>query len=789
MGLPRALAASTIAWMSLSLPPLRRLQLVAAALATALSCAEAALETTPLGAPTTAATGPGIEAPPRSQPSRRPRIGLVLSGGGARGISHVGVLKLLERERIPVDLIAGTSMGAIVGGLYASGMTATELESEFLKIAWDGVFASRVARPELSQRRKEEDFDISPVIEIGMRDGELRLPLGALSGRGLESLLRRYTLPVRSVRNFDALPIPFRAVATDMESGQEFVMADGDLALALRSSMSVPGVFAPTEVEGRILGDGGLVNNLPIDVARAMGADIVIAVNIGTPLSKRNSLGSVTGLTSQMINILTEQNVQRSLGTLRASDILLLPQLGPLSSGDFDKTAELIKLGESGAQERIDTLRSLALSPADYLAWRGTHLRGEPPEATLAFIRFEGSTFTQPERLASQLESTTGQAFDPAMAERDARQLAASGDYTRADYLLVTEAGGTGLVFDLEDKPWGPNYFRIGLDLSTDFRSGGGFNIKLSHNRHWLHANGSEWRNQVQIGKVPRWFTEVYHPLKWSAALGDDWFIATSADIERREVDVFNNSDGAKQGQFYLRTARFGVDLGQPWRRLGELRLGVVQTRLLAEPEILSGRYLGPSGVVRAVETGLRVGLVVDQLDYVNFPQRGYRLETELIGGTLRTEALASRLEQSFNRLELQATAAGSAGRHTVNAYVRVQHVDRPLLNGLGRFALGGFHQLSGYKPGQIDGNSLLFGRLTYYRRLAESPVLTRGLFVGGTLEAGNAWSTASQISLGDLRTGMSAFVGADTGLGPLYFGLTYARGGSAGVYLFIGRP
>lgn len=724
-----------------------------------------------------------------SVPARRPRVGLVLSGGGARGISHVGVLKVLERERIPVDVVAGTSMGAIVGGLYASGMTADELQAEFLKIGWDAVFASRVARPELSQRRKEEDFDISPVIEIGMRDGELRLPLGALSGRGLESLLRRYTLPVRSVRNFDRLPIPFRAVATDMETGREFIFDEGDLALALRSSMSVPGVFAPTEVDGRILGDGGLVNNLPVDVARAMGAEVIIAVNIGTPLGKRETLSSVTGLTSQMINILTEQNVQRSLASLGPRDVLLLPQLGPLTAGDFGKTQALIEIGEAGAADRLDALRALAMSEPDYQRWRAAHARGAPPEATLAFIRFEGSTLTQPKRLASQLESAVGEPFDPARAERDARQLAASGDYTRADYLLVNEAGGTGLVFDLEDKPWGPNYFRIGLDLSTDFKGGGGFNIKVSHNRHWLHANGSEWRNQVQLGKVPRWFSELYHPLNWSAALGDDWFLASYVDIERRDVDVYNNADSQLQGRFSLRTGRVGVDLGQPWRRLGELRFGLVHTRLGADPVVLSSTYVGPRSKVRAVESGVRVGLVIDQLDYVNFPQQGYRFDSEWVAGSLNLTSAAGRAEQRFARVDAQATGVLSYGPHTANLAVRVQHVDRPLLAGLGRFSLGGFHQLSGYQPGQIEGNTLVFGRLTYYRRMVESPLLTRGFFVGGTLEAGNAWSRASQASLGDLRQGMSLFVGADTGLGPLYFGLTYAPGGSAGAYLFIGRP
>ncbi len=289
-----------------------------------VSFAASANEVTPVSvvrAPTAAVS-------PTAQALSRPRIGLVLSGGGARGLAHVGVLKMLERERIPIDVIAGTSMGAIIGGLYASGMSALQLEKELLAVNWDDVFASRVDRPLLSQRRKEQDFELSPLLEFGMRDGELRAPLGALSGRGLESLLRRYTLPVRGVRDFSQLAIPFRAVATDLETGKPVILGSGDLALAMRSSMSVPGVFAPTEADGRILGDGGLIDNLPVGVARAMGADIVIAVNIGTPLSGRAALSSVTGLTAQMLSILTEQNVERSLALLKPGDVLIAPPLG-----------------------------------------------------------------------------------------------------------------------------------------------------------------------------------------------------------------------------------------------------------------------------------------------------------------------------------------------------------------------------------------------------------------------------------------------------------------------------
>jgi NTE family protein len=328
--------------------------------------------------------------------SKRPRVGLVLSGGGARGLAHVGVLKVLEREGIAIDAIAGTSMGAIIGGLYASGMSSQELEAALLKVQWERVFAARVERPYLSQRRKEEDFDISSIIELGIRDGELRLPLGAISGRGLESLLRHYTLRVSRVDHFDALPIPFRAVATDMESGQAVVMADGDLALAMRSSMSVPGVFAPTEKDGRILGDGGLVNNLPVDVARAMGVDVVIAVNIGTPLSPRDTLDSATGLTAQVLNILTEQNVQRSLAQLKPQDVLVQPALGKFTSADFAETAALMALGEEGALAVLTRLRELALTPQAYAQWRLQQPSFARLQGKITRITFEGSTQTRP---------------------------------------------------------------------------------------------------------------------------------------------------------------------------------------------------------------------------------------------------------------------------------------------------------------------------------------------------------------------------------------------------------
>ncbi len=714
----------------------------------------------------------------------RPRIGLVLSGGGARGLAHVGVLKVLERERVPVDIIVGTSMGAVIGGLYATGMRAEEIERELLAVRWDDVFAQRVSRRELTQRRKEQDFEISAVIELGLRDGELRLPQAAVSSRGLESLLRRYTLPVRNIERFDKLPIPFRAVATDMETGAAVELDGGDLATALRSSMSVPGVFAPIDSGGRILGDGGLVNNLPVDIARRMGADIVIAVNVGTPIGGRESLGSVVGLTAQMINILTEQNVQRSIALLKPGiDLLIKPELENMGSGDFDKTADFFQRGSAAAALSLPRLSALALDAARFAAWGDAHRAPLREPVKLGFVAFEGTTRTNPQRLAAQLESQPGQTFDAAKAERDARRLAASGDYLRSDYRVVRTPAGEGLLFDLDDKPWGPNYLRIGLDLSTDFAGRSAFNLKLAHDRHWLTPNGTEWRNRLNLGESPMLSTELYHPLNWSNKLSEDWFVSGWAAAESRRVSMYTLT-GDEAAVFNRSVGRGGVDIGQPWGEFGEFRFGLIHSTQRTSPHLVDPLKFPSAQTDVWHETGLRARSVVDQLDYALFPQSGYRVEAEAIAGIRR-----GTVDERFHRVQGSATWVRSFGRHTLNLHTMGSLSDEGGSALIGRFALGGFHNLSGYESGQLSGNHLIFGRLTWYMRLNRAVVLTRGFFVGATVEAGNTWLQRGQVSLSDLRSGMSLFLGADTGIGPMYLGLTAAHRGSAGIVFFIGRP
>ena len=716
-----------------------------------------------------------------------PKVGLVLSGGGARGLAHVGVLKVMEREHIPVDVISGTSMGSIIGGLYASGMSASDMERELLKINWDQIFASRVDRQQLSQRRKEEDFEFSPLLELGMRDGEIRAPQGTLSSRGLEILLRRLTLPARKVDDFDLLATPFRAVATDMEHGTQVVMADGDLALAMRSSMSVPGVFAPTDWKDRILGDGGLVNNLPIDVARRMGATRVIAVNVGTPLAARETLSSLVGLTTQMLTILTEQNVQRSIATLKPDDLLITPQLGNLTASDFSQTRALIAAGEKAAEDMLPQLRAFAVSPQQYAAWQQGRSQPVAARPHLAVIAFEGSTTTHPERLKSQLESQPGQTFDAARAERDARFLASSGDYERVDYHVEQRPDGDALVFVMDDKSWGPNYFRVGIDLSTDFSGDSAFNLRVSHNRHWLTDAGTEWRNQVTIGQTPRIYSELYQPLGHLLGESNDWFVSGWGELENRIINLYDADSGQQTARLGRRSGTVGLDIGQPWAQLGEVRFGVVHQEWRITPKLIETTAPPDVFYQRWQETGLRLRVVVDQLDYANFPQSGYRLELEAEDGHQNGGPTVQHA--SFNRVELQGTYVSSWGPHTLNLNARTLVARQPEDSAQGPYTLGGFQQLSGYQPGQLTGNTLVFGRATYYLRLHEIPVLTRGYFTGGSLEVGNAWARRSDAALGDLRWAMSAFIGTDTGFGPLYLAYGYAPRGGSAVYLFIGRP
>jgi len=732
-----------------------------------------------------AATSAAADSPGAASP-HRPKVALVLSGGGARGFAHVGVLKALEAARVPVDMVVGTSMGAIIGGLYASGMTPDALERELIAIEWGGLFESRAPRQTLSQRNKEDDLQMSPVLSLGFRDGEFRLPSGAISTRSLEWLLRRYTLHTRHLAHFDALPTPYRAVATDMETGEPVVLADGDLAGALRASMSVPGVFAPLEMNGRILGDGGLVDNLPVQVARSMGADVVIAVNIGTPLAGRETLGNVLGVTAQMVNILTEQNVQRSIATLTPADLLLSPPLGSFTSASFSNAKDIAKLGSDYARTITASLERFSVDEANYAQWHARRNLQQTAATHLAFVQFEGVPKERAQQLQRLVDTAPGHPIDMAVLEDDLIQLTASGDYERVDYQLRNAAGaaGEGLVFKLAENNWGPNYFRVGLSLRTDFQGEGEFNLKINHRRHWLTPNGTEWRNQLEIGNTTSLMTELYHP--WGGER--DRFVSAHVAVSKTKVMLYA-ATGESLALLGKRKLGLGLDHGWTVGRagaLGEMRLGLFVARRAVTVELASDSVTnGRDNEVNWTETGARARFVSDQLDHAHFPQEGHRLTGELAAGRRKQGSV----DQHFNQLELTGTRAYTWGAHTFNLHARAARVSDELLGAVDEYSLGGFHNLSGYKPGQLAGNHIVFGRLGYYRRLAAEPVISRALFVGGTLEMGKVWNEAATRSTNKTQWGMSLYLGADTVIGPVYFGLMHAPKQDTSIYLLVGRP
>ncbi len=269
--------------------------------------------------------------------TERPKIGLVLSGGGARGFAHIGVLKVLEENNVPIDYIVGTSMGSIIGGLYAIGLTPEEIEHGVKGIAWDKVFNDFAYREYKTFRRKKDDFDFFNIHRVGITSDGLQLSPGLIEGQQIELALDRLAYPGFHINHYDDLRIPFRAIATNIENGEPFVIDSGNIARAMRASMSIPGALPAITIDDTLLVDGGIANNIPINIARKMGADIVIVVDVSSPLSDKEDIKSTIDVTAQLTTIMTRRIADSQLKTLKDKDVLIVPGAKDISSSDFDK--------------------------------------------------------------------------------------------------------------------------------------------------------------------------------------------------------------------------------------------------------------------------------------------------------------------------------------------------------------------------------------------------------------------------------------------------------------------
>jgi NTE family protein len=734
-------------------------------------------------------------------PLLRPRICVVLSGGGARGIAHIGVLKVLQDLKIPIDCIAGTSMGAVVGGLYASGMNAREIESTMRSVDWQEAFRDAPPRRDLAFRRKQDDRNFLVRLPLGLKHGQILLPKGFIQGQKLQETLRQLTLQFNDSTDFDKLPTAFRAVATDLESGEAVLLDKGDLAVAMRASISAPGVFAPVDYQGRLLVDGGLAENLPINVARAMNADILIVSDVSYPLQARAQLDSALSISNQMLAILVRKDADRQKNSLSPQDVLIEPVLGSTTSTDFTTTVGTIVHGEEAARQAAEKLARFRVSDADYRAYQARREARVPGLAPIEFVRVDKESKRYEETIMAEMQPLVGKPLNLDEVGARITKLYGLGNFETLDYSLVERsprspieaeagaaaadagaaAGGdqeSGLEIRARRKSWGPNYIRFGLNLQDDFQGNSRYNAAARFVVSELNDLGAELLTDVQFGSDPRVFSEFYQPLDPQRT----WFVAPSARIEVRDLPIYVRN--IEVADFRDREAEADLDVGRTLSNWGEIRTGLHRTNGLTR-----ARFGDPTLVEQQYNKGeFFFKFSYDQLDNVHFPRGG---ETFTFQWDADRTDLGSDVAR--DRVTADWLVARSRGRNTLlwwtSAGTTLDGNVKP--TAIPEFySLGGFFNLSGLAPQSLTGPHYAITRAIYFRKIGRGG---EGFFefpayIGASLELGNTWAQRGEISAASAHKDASIFFAIDTFLGPVYLGTGYDERGTSGFYLFLGR-
>lgn len=704
-------------------------------------------------------SGPLKASTPASAAARPDCIGLVLGGGGARGAAHIGVLKVLERERIPICRVVGTSMGAIVGALYASGHSADEIEKIVAAVDWKGTLSDDTLRQDQPIRRKIDSLTFAgDGNEIGLRDRKLQLPRGLLQGQRLELLLRRILLPAANVKSFDELPIPFRAVATDLLDGSEVVIGSGNIAAAIRASMSVPGVFQPIRVDGRLLIDGGIANNVPVSVARAIGATRLIVVDVGAPVLREDELDSPVSVSFQVINVLMQRVTDASLATLTEHDVLIRPDLGDIGSADFVRAIQSVPLGAAAAESKLAALQAMSVDAASYARFTENHRIHAPDLKRIEFVRVVETRSRSAGLVRRRLSELEGQPWDLPALELAIAKIYADDRFERITWRPVEEDGRHGIEVLPIDKGWGPHYLRAGLGLSDDFAGRSDYQLSADLTFTGINEYGAEWRTRADLGSVSGLRTEFYQPIGERR----DFFVAVSAGSSARNYRVRVGEDVLAEfrQERYLIGLEGGYNASDDLQYYGGLAIG---------RDIL-GRTIGGTEFPRARESDfsrLYAGVLYDTLDSAGFPTRGARVSARYsfylptLGTVDDGQVAQFSWDYAINR-----------GRGTVLMGLRAQTaiVENEAFEAFG--SLGGLAFLSGYGERDLIGSEIALARAIYYRRMDDySKLLTLPTFVGFSLEAGQAWPTRDDVSLDSLTYAASVFVGVDSFLGPVFIG------------------
>lgn len=704
-----------------------------------------------------------------------PKIGLVLSGGGARGAAHVGVIKVIDEMRIPIDYIVGTSMGAIVGGLYASGLSASDLERIVQDADWSKLLSDRPPRAQRSYRRKADDFGFLVNFDVGVSKKGLILPQGIVQGQNLTLALRRWLLPVATIDDFDRLPIPFRAVATDLLSGEEVILDCGDLPTAIRASMSAPGVFKPVRVNDRVLVDGGVANNLPIGIAKAMGAEVLIVVDVGFPLAGEAELNSAFKITSQMMTILVRARTEEQKKLLTTQDVLITPELGLLSSQAFEQSPEAMRIGELSARRWIPELQKFSLSEAAYAAHRLSLVQARTDTPVIQQVFIENESGLSPEVLHARLSDQRGGPLDVGRLEADIADIYGFDTFETVDYSIRTEEAENRLVIGSRTKSWGPNYLRFGINLEDDFDGTSNYNLAARFTKTEVNPKGGEFRADIVVGESPQLAVELYQPLDFQSR----WFINPRASSGRTNLALFEAGD--QIAQFRSEESQLSLGGGRLFGNWGEIRLTLA--RSFVDGNVQIGDPALGSGSGDTTSVGLAFGY--DTIDRIAIPRFGTNVQIGWLG--LR-EGLGGDLTADL--AQLLFLKPQTWGKSTLLHWWDLGSVTRSAQMPLNAFQLGGFLNLSGYASGELIGEHRGIGRLLYYRRLGDGslPILNTPVYVGASMEIGNVWQEKSDIGFDNTLSAGSVFVVLDTLVGPLYLAYGAAEHGRRSAYLFLGQ-
>lgn len=726
----------------------------------------------------------------------RPKIGVVLSGGGARGLAHVGVLKVLNEMHIPIDYITGTSMGAIVGGLYASGVPIDDLERLVQEIDWNGILADEIPRQELPYRHKQ-DNDTILKLAIDPQKGAV-IPKGLASAKRLDLLLKTLTIGVAQTNDFNQLPIPFKCIAADIVSGQAVTLDHGSLATAMRASMAVPGLFAPVEIDDHILVDGGILNNLPVATVKEMGADVVIVIDIGSPMVDRAKLDNFFAITDQSRKVMTQRYNTEQLALLTSNDLLLTPDLKDITSSDFGRGADLVALGYAAADQARSDLARYSIAPEDYQAFQQHRSAVYNKQINIGFVETPQSITPLNDKVRSGFEEPAKRMLNLSLLGYDLFKHSTNSGYEGLDVAVVERAGQTGLLLEPRRKAAGTSYLRFGFSLEDDFR--GNPNLGLSAELAVPNINSldAEWRTRMEMGNDRLIASEFYQPLDhyaWSL------FIAPRVELSSYQIDIYRNDSAAlatdrdrkiatidrylsdkKYAEYRANGGKAIFDTGLAMDNYGELRLGVY--RGFTNARVATGGQDLPKFDHQT--GGYHARYTIDQLDSANIPRRGGFLDLDF-----SKSSKAFSANENYKRLGLELIKPYTYERTTLIARVKAGTAFDSDLPAYDQFSLGGFLNLSGLSKDQIRANHTLLTQLIAYNEAWKiKKAFINDIIIGASIEAGAVWDRRKDVKLNRDQALFAGciFMGTDTKLGPLALGYGYAEGGHHAVYLSIGN-